>query len=94
MQFESEVPLGVPAVVYEQIDRTNFGQEASEPSSTRTANIRPRGAKPIRNSDADLIVDFRLSRGWQIDAPEVAVSVFRECFEHEAGGYAARNPSL
>ena len=41
VQLEYQIALGVPAVVYEQVDRSDFGQEWAEPSSTRARDVRP-----------------------------------------------------
>jgi hypothetical protein len=41
VQLEHQVPPGVPAVVDEQVDRSDFGQEWTELASTRAGYIRP-----------------------------------------------------
>ena len=72
LELEAQVASGVEAVVNEQVQRLELGQQPWEPLTTCSADVAPPQPPALRDGDANLGMQGRID-GWQIDAPQVAV---------------------
>jgi hypothetical protein len=81
------------AVVNEEVDRADFGEEAGKRSSARPPKKAPSRPQVLGDRRPDLGVKPPVERG-TVDAPEVARAGLLQRLENNAGRYPARDSGL
>ena len=83
-QLEQQVSLGMPAVVYEQVDLSELSKKLLDAAPAGSANVRPAITKAHGHGRADLRMQVFVPRRRKVDAPEMTSPVSRQSFEDEA----------
>lgn len=92
-QLEVHVAIRMEAVVNEEVDRADFGEEAWKHSSARPAKKAPSRPQVLRDRRPDLGVKPPVERR-TVDAPEVARAGLLQRLENNAGRYPERDSGL
>ena len=93
-QFESNIATCVQAVMNEHVDPVQTGDESSETTAARTADIGPSISASCRDCRCRFLVKLRAERMRKVDAPEVPSAVDGHGLEDHPAGHTPRNASF
>ena len=94
LELEADVPGRVHAVVDEELDPAQPGDEPAQHPPARAAEQGPAVAEALRHRGAGLVREALLQQRGEVDAPQPAAAVASERLEQDAGGEAARDAGL
>src|SRR5581483_10673717 len=69
LELEPQIPLAVPAVVHEEVDRAELPQQRREAPAARALDVGPARSKRFRDRRADLDIQVGAAERRPVDAP-------------------------